>query len=134
VSVLEDDATVLPLITAKWNFADNWRLDVGLTDVATLGYGAKLTWLFNKQFEFGTGVQFHKSRFRLDTADGVGQEQSAAIFIDSTWHALSMFDLNAYLGIAAGGQLRVETSTGKKVAESDYNPAAMLGLNASVKF
>lgn len=134
MSVLEKDATVVPLITAKWNFADNWRLDVGLTDVATMGYGAKLNWLLNKQLEFGLGAQFHKSRFRIDAGNGVGQEESAAIYVDGTWHASPMIDLNAFFGVAAGGQLRVETSTGKKISESDYDSAPLLGVNASFKF
>jgi hypothetical protein len=134
MSVLEDDARVLPLITAKWKYADYWRLDVGLTDVATLGYGAKLNWLFEDNLEFGLGAQFHKSRFRIDAADGVGQEQATTIYIDGTWHASPKIDFNAYVGIAAGGQLRVETSTGKKIADSNYDPAPVLGLNASVKF
>ncbi len=134
MSVLEDDAKVLPLILAKWKFADYWRLDVGLTDVSNLGYGAKLNWLYNEQFEFGLGAQFQNSRFRIERANGVGQDRSTAVYIDGTWHASPLFDLNAYVGIAAGGQLQVDTSTGKKVLETDYNPAPMLGVNATLKF
>ena len=134
VGQIENDTSVLPLITAKWQFADNWRLDVGLADVATAGYGGKLNWLFDKQLEFGLGAQFHKSRFRLQYADGVGQEQAAALYIDSTWHATPNFDVNAFVGIAAGGQLRVDSSNGRELTSSDYDPAGMLGLNASFKF
>ena len=134
MSVLEDDARVLPLITAKWKFADYWRLDVGLTDVATLGYGAKLNWLFETNLEFGLGVQYHDSRFRIDQGNGVGEEQATTMYIDGTWHATPRIDVNAYFGVAAGGQLRVENSSGQKIAESDYDAAPVLGLNASVKF
>jgi hypothetical protein len=134
VGQIEEDAKVLPLITAKWNYADYWRLDVGLTDVATLGYGAKLNWMFDKDVEFGLGAQFHRSRFRIETANDVGQEQATTIYIDGTWHATPKVDLNAYIGIAAGGQLRVDNSSGSKLFESNYDTTPIIGVDASVKF
>lgn len=133
-SVLEDNARVLPLISARWKYADYWRLDVGLTDVATTGYGAKLNWLFEENLTFGLGVQYHDSRFRIDQGNGVGEEQATTIYLDGTWHATPKIDLNAYVGIAVGGQLRVDNSSGKKLGDSNYDPAPILGLSASVKF
>ena len=55
MSQLEDDAKVLPLPSLKWKFDDNWRLDVGLNDVSTLGYGADLSWLFSQEVTFEGG-------------------------------------------------------------------------------
>lgn len=140
VSQIERDAMVLPLITAKWKFADNWRLDVGLTDVATAGYGAQVTWLFSQEWDFGFGIQAHKSRFRIDgdpttgTKDGVAQESSSNIYLNATWHASEKVDLSGFFGIAAGGKLRVDNSSGDKQFQSDYDPAAILGVKASVRF
>ena len=131
---LEEDTKVLPVITARWKFADNWRLDVGMTDVATAGYGAELKWFFSKEVDFGFGAQFHKSRFRIDAADGVGQEEAATLYADTTWHASSHVDLGAFCGLAVGGKLRVDNSTGTKLIQSDYDPAAILGLKAAVRF
>ena len=134
MSQLEDDTRVLPLITAKWKFDDSWRLDVGLTDVATTGYGAKLNWLFSKEVEFGLGAQYHKSRFRIDAANGVGQERSTTLFVDATWHACPPIDLNAFVGLATGGNVEVDNSTGHQLSESDYKAAAIIGARATVRF
>jgi len=134
VGQIEDDNSVVPLITARWKFADNWRLDAGLTDVATYGYGVKVNWLFNKEFEFGFGAQVHKSRFRLATNDGVGQEESGTIYADCTWHWCPNVDFNGFFGIATGGQLRVDDSHGRELRSSEYDPAPVLGVAASVKF
>lgn len=134
MSVIEDNARVLPLITAKWKFADDWRLDVGLTDVSTVGYGAKCVWLFDQDFEFGFGAQFHQSRFRVSKVDGVGQERAATLFADATWHYCPNIDVSGVFGIVAGGELQGDNSSGGEIFKTNYKPAAMIGLNASVKF
>jgi hypothetical protein len=134
VGQIEDDASVLPLITAKWKFADNWRLDVGLSDVATTGYGAKLNWIFDQEFEFGLGAQFHKSRFRIKSNDEVAQEQSATLYVDATWHASPKIDFNGFIGIAAGGKLKVDDSSGNELTDTDYDPAPIIGVRALVRF
>jgi long-subunit fatty acid transport protein len=133
-SQLEEDARVLPLITARWKFADNWRLDAGLTDVTTIGYGVELKYLLDKEFDFGLGVQFHKSRFKIDAGDGYGQEEATTIYADATWHASPHVDLGGFIGLATGGKLRVDNSSGTKIAQSDYDPAAILGVKATLRF
>jgi len=110
-SQIEEDTSVLPLVTAKWKFADDWRLDVGLTDVATFGYGAELKWIFNKEWDFGLGGQYHQSRFRIvgyqayvtvpfrihrRTIDGVGQEEATTIYLSAAWHASPKVDFNGF--------------------------------------
>ena len=133
-SQLEEDARVLPLITARWKFADSWRLDAGLTDVTTIGYGVELKYLLDQEFDFGFGVQFHKSRFKIDAGNGYGQEEAATIYANATWHASPHVDLGGFLGLATGGKLRVDNSSGTKIAQSDYDPAAILGLKATLRF
>lgn len=140
LSQIENDATVLPIITAKWKFADNWLLNVGLTDVATTGYGADVKWLFNQEWDFDFGLQFHKSRFRIDgtaatgTKDGVGQESAGILYASSTWHPNDKLDLTGYVGLAGGGKLRVDNSSGDKQFQSDYDTAAVIGAKASIRF
>ena len=38
------------------------------------------------------------------------------------------------IGVAAGGEIRVENSRGHKITESDYDPAVLVGLGATFKF
>ena len=147
-SQLEDNAAVLPILLAKWQFADNWRLDLGMTDVATTGYGADVKWLFSQEWEFGIGLQVHKNKFRIEgnqndtstlwnganTKNGVATEQAATIYLDSTWHASEKVDFGAFAGVASGGKLKLADSSGNNEVKEDYKAAAILGLKASVRF
>jgi long-subunit fatty acid transport protein len=73
-SRLEENAWVLPLFTARWKFADNWRLDAGLTDLSRIGYGIELKYLMDEEFDFGYGLQFHRSRFKINGSKALGPE------------------------------------------------------------
>jgi hypothetical protein len=138
MSVLEDSARVLPIITAKWKFADNWVLDAGLTDVATAGYGVDVKWLFDKEWDFSLGAQFHQSRFRIDGAgpvqNGIATEEATQLLAGATWHASEKVDLMAFAGVAVGGKLKIADSQGDHEQEADYKTAGILGLKASFKF
>lgn len=146
-SQLEENAAILPILLAKWQFADNWRLDLGMTDVATSGYGADVVWLFSPEWEFGLGAQVHKNSFRIEgnqndqlgnstsnSKNGIATEQAATIYLDSTWHASDKVDFGAFVGVAAGGKLKLADSSGNREQKEDYKAAAILGLKASLRF
>jgi hypothetical protein len=137
---IEKQTRYLPLITAKWKFADNWLLNVGLSDVATAGYGAEVKWLFSKDWDFGFGLQAHQSRFRIagsqatGTREGVAQESSSILYASATWHLNESFDVSGYLGVAGGGKIQVDNSSGDEKFKSDYKSAGVLGVKASLRF
>ena len=111
---------LVPLFTVKWQFADDWRLDAGLTDVATTGYGAEVKWLFSDTWDFGFGLQYHKARFRIASPDGsggegAGQEKAATLYADATWHATPKVDVDGFVGFAAGGNLAAYNNARDKV-------------------
>jgi hypothetical protein len=131
---LEDNTLVMPIFTLDWNFADEWRLKVGFTDLATAGYGAELLWDFHPQWQLAFGGAFHKSRFRLETDDGIGQEKSFTLSAAATWSPNKTFSGTAFVGLATGGQLRLEDSGGDEISDSDYDAAPILGLKAALRF
>ncbi len=142
-SQLGKSTSLLPLITAKWQFADDWRLDVGLTDVATMGYGAEVKWHANDAWDFGFGIQYHRSRFAIarpsgtpagQVGDGVGQEKAATLYADAIWHAAPQVDLDGFVGLAAGGNVAAYDNHRDKIWGYNYNPAAILGVKCSVRF
>jgi hypothetical protein len=134
-SQIEDHTLFVPIITAKWKFADYWRLDAGLTDVATAGYGVEVKWLFSDAWDFGFGLQTHKNRFRTGTyGEGVGQEKSSTIYADATWHASPKVDVNGFVGMTSGGDLSAYNDSGNKIYGHKYDSAAILGLKGSFKF
>lgn len=142
MSQLEESARVLPLITAKWQFDDNWVLSAGLADIATAGYGVDLKWLFSKEWDFSLGAQFHQSRFRINgndsgpinTQNGIATEEATTIYVASTWHASEKVDLGAFAGVATGGKLKFANSSGDHEQKTDYKTAAILGVQASLHF
>jgi len=135
---LEDNALVLPIVTVNWKFADDWRLKVGFTDLATAGYGIDAVWDCAPDWQLTFGGAFHKSRFRIEgsgpTADGIGQEKSFTLSAAATWVPNKTFCATAFVGLATGGKLRVEDSSGNELSESDYDTAPIFGVNAKVKF
>ena len=146
---IADHALVVPLITARWKFADDWLLTAGLTDVATTGYGIETKWLFNEAWDFDFGLQYHKSRFRinsaqanqfapnpglLSTANGVGQEKASLLYASATWHACPQADVTGYIGLAVGGDIKVENNSGDQLAGHKYDTTPVIGVKASVRF
>jgi hypothetical protein len=137
-SQIKDDTTALPLITGKWQFLPDWRLDVGLTDVANLGYGVEAKWFLMNELDLSFGGQYHRSRFRIDgegaSSNGVGQESAMTIYADAAWHLTPHCDVGGFFGVAVGGKLRVEDHGGHELAELDYKAAPILGVKASLRF
>jgi hypothetical protein len=141
---LENNATVLPILSVDWRFADQWKLKVGLTDIGTTGYGAEVMYDLNQDWSFAFGLQHHKSRFRIEgnsavgTQNGIGQEEASNLYLSTTWHASPYADLVGYFGVTAGGNLRAENEHGTQSAtignSSDYDTAAILGVKAVVRF
>ncbi len=139
-SQIEDDARVLPFITADWQFADNWNLRLGFSEVAANGgYGLEVMCHLNEQWKVGGGLQFRQKRFRLGdngtlADDGVGQDKSGAVYGKVVWEPCPQGSLELIAGIAAAGEVRIEDSGGHKLGESDYDPSAVIGVRATFRF
>lgn len=132
------DPRVLPILTAKWNFATDWKLTAGFTDLATTGYGIEVAWDCCPHWNLALGGQFHDARFRIAgsgaTANGVGEEQSFVLGTALTWKPERWFSASAFAALAAGGTLRIDASNGTQLQSSKYDPTAILGLKAGVRF
>ena len=135
-SQLEDNALATPLITVDWKFADQWRLKVGFLELSTIGYAASVAWIPNQKWEFEFGAQFHRSRFRIEgngvSSNGVGQEEAAILFTTATCHLTRAADLIGFVGLATGGNLQLDNSSGNKINDSNYNPAPLIGIRLNL--
>jgi hypothetical protein len=138
VGQIENSSRVLPLLTAKWAFADNWRLTVGFLDVATAGYGCEVAWDVAPKWQLAAGGQYHQARFRLDksnsTSEGVAQESSGTWYVRATCKAAEHVWLSAYAGVVTGGSLRLETQTGRKIFDNNYDTTGIAGGTVTVRF
>lgn len=138
VSQIEDDPLAVPLITAHWKFAEEWSLQAGFFDVATRGFGAQVNWDFTENWRASLGLAIHKSRFRLDDTggsnDGVGEESAATVFGKIGYSITPKITAEGFIGVAAGGELRIEDDDGDRVRKEDYDSAAILGVRAGFRF
>jgi hypothetical protein len=101
-------------------------------------------WLFSKEVEFTFGATVHRSRFRIDgetawtpradTKDGVGQESGATFYADAMWHPCPDIDLDGFVGIAAGGKIRVDNANGDKLVDTTYKAAPVIGARVAFRF
>jgi hypothetical protein len=135
MSQIKDHTAFVPLITAKWKFADDWMLVAGLSDIATSGYGIEAKWLYNEAWSFGFGAQYHKSRFRIAQANnGVGQEKAAMLYASATWHADPKVDVVGFAGVAVGGMINIYDNAGNELSDTKYDPAPVLGVKGVMRF
>ena len=141
-SVVEDDPTAFVFPTLHWMFADDWNLQLGYAALGSGGgLGAELSYILNTQWRLSLGAQYQKRRFLVDDKgdatifhDGVGQDTSVPVFIKAAWKATPKLDVEGYVGVTAGGELRAENSRGDRIFEEDYDPSAQIGLQAVMRF
>jgi hypothetical protein len=138
-STLEDSASLIPLPTVDWRFADHWKLHFGVVSAAAYpGVGPEISYL-DEHWQFGFGGSYQTRRYRLDsrsgpTNKGIGQEQSFPVYARAAYAPNKNVSFGAMAGVALGGQIRSGTSGGNKVFKEDYKAAPIVGLNAAFQF
>ena len=135
---IAENARVLPILTANWRFAEDWKATLGFTDLATSGYGADVAWSFCEDGQLTLGGQAHKSHFRINgngpTENGVGQESSFTLTVAATWAPSKSFSATAFAGLAIGGKIELDTSNGTQLRNDSYHTAPIIGAKATIQF
>ncbi len=135
LSQIEDDALVAPIPVIRWKFAEQWLLRTGVSQLGSLsGLGGEVAWQAVKNLELAAGAQFQRERFRLDRNDRVAQETSVPLYGKVSWWMFPQGRLEVFAGIAAGGELRLETKNGDKIREEDYDETANIGVRIDITF
>lgn len=136
----EHSTLFLPIITLNWKFADDWRLKVGFTDLATGGYGADVLWDFHPQWQADFGLALHKNRFRIEgngangSTDGVGQESGGTLTAALNWMPCKEFTGTGFVGATVGGKVRTDNSSGIELNDTKYKTTGIIGLKATFNF
>ncbi len=138
-SKLNDSPFLLPFITANWQFADPWSLRVGFQEVAgNGGFGGEVTYDFKNNWMVGAGVQVEQKRFRLKDngpePGGVAQDRNVPIYAKVTWQAHEKVAVELIGGVVVGGNIRLEDNGGHRWGDIDYDPSAVIGLRAILRF
>jgi len=132
---IEDDALIAPIPVINWKFAEDWMLRTGISNLGSQnGLGAEISWQWTPNLQVAGGAQFQRRRFRLNTNDQVGQETRIPIYGKLSLAMKPQAKLELFAGVAAGGELRLETKTGKKIREKDYDATGMVGVQLKLVF
>jgi hypothetical protein len=137
IGQIEENALVAPIITVNWKFAEQWALKLGMTDLATAGYGITVAYDLNPEWELSFAGQYHKSRFRIEALNnGIGQEKAFTMTVNATWkpEKVKAFSATAFAGIAAGGEVAVYTANATQLRKDKYDAAPIVGAKAVFTF
>jgi hypothetical protein len=139
ISQIEDDVTVAPSVGVVWLPAEHWTVRVGAVPASGgSSAAAEVSYRFADPVEVALGVLYHQRRFRLDDSgvapDGVGEDNNLPVRVRVGWNFTPQLALNFLAGAVFGGEVRLEDEDGNRIAKSDYDPAAYLGLRLVGRF
>lgn len=131
-SRLEDDAYVIPVPVIHWQINERWSLETGEEANLRLAYAPSDRW------SFGAEVAWERREFRLDDQgplpSGVAEERSIPLGVFARFTPNANIVLDARVGSTFGGELKLNSAAGVRVAKDDIDPAIFAGLNFIVRF
>jgi hypothetical protein len=133
-----EKTSAFPFLVVDWRLGDRWRLVNPLASGPTGPAGLELEYRFDGGWMASVGGAYRVLRFRLsDTglvSNGVGQESGVPVFLRLTRNFTDQMALHFYGGVVAGGELRVENSSGDMVRQENFDPAPIVGLSFVGRF
>ncbi len=136
-SEIEDDVEFFPILVIDWKITDRLRFETGRGLGASRGPGLLLSYEVTEDWDVSVGFRRERQRFRLSssgaTPGGVGEDSSFPVLAGVTW-GKPWANVSLLVGVELGGELRIEDASGRRLAKSDYDPAAFVGLSARVMF
>lgn len=133
-----DKTRVFPLLIVNWQIDDNWRVSNPFQAGPAGGAGLELVRALGPQWELAAGASYRDYRFRLRTdgpaPEGIGRNQGVPVFARLTRQLGRQGHIDLYAGAVAAGKLRVLAATGATLSSSNYHPAPLLALSATLNF
>lgn len=133
-----EETSVFPFPIVNWRFSKHWRLINPIAAGPSGPAGLELDYLFDNGWTMGVGAAYRRTRFRLDetgpTPNGVGEISGLPIFLRVSNTFAKMYTLNLYAGAVAGGQIKVEDSSGNELQKEDFDLAPLIGFNITARF
>ncbi len=131
-SQIEDDEETFPIVALDWQIHPTLRFSTSGSWVQ--GGEAALVWEPNEALALLTSAGYERNRFRLDDngttldTDGVGEVRSVPVEVGLRlrFPGGARFDVRA--GFGFDGRLRVETRSGNRLYDEDFDPAPRVGV------
>jgi hypothetical protein len=137
-SQLEDSVSVFPILIVDWKITDRLSLETGRGLGATQGPGLALGYRLSDTWSFGLGGRYESLRFRLDdkgpAPNGVGEDRSIPLYVSATYSRGRDLRISAVAGMEINGELRLEDSSGRRLARDDYGSTPFLGATFDIRF
>jgi len=131
-------SSVFPIILMDWKITDHIRLSTGRGLAASQGPGLSLDYSLAKNWTIGLTGRYEKTRFALEsdraTRGAIGEDRSVPLLLTMGYSPWPMTQFSAVAGVEFAGKLTLEDSTGRTVASSDLEKAAVIGLVFSARF
>jgi hypothetical protein len=129
---------VFPIVIVNWQINDKLTLSNPLEAGPTGGPGVELTYEISEPWDFGVGVAFRDTRFRLrrdgPTPNGIGQDKGVPVFAHLAFSPSQALTIDFYAGAIVDGNMRVLDSNGATLSSSDYKTQPVLGIRAAYAF
>jgi hypothetical protein len=136
-SNIDDNIDVTPILVIDWKITDTLSLTTGRGIGATRGPGLSLKWTPLERWSFRLSGRREKTSFRLDdngaVPSGIGTDKSIPLAISASYKPTKAIELHLFGGADFDGNLQLENSDGKQLADSDYDTAPFVGMLITVK-
>ena len=135
---IEDGTAFFPFLAINWKITNTLSLRTGSGLAATLDPGLTLAWRPERQWELAVTGRRNRIRFRLDNSGlapgGVGENRSFDIVGSIGYEISRGTSLSLFGGLSLRGELRLEDTNGVGISDTDYDPAAMMGVTFKARF
>jgi hypothetical protein len=133
-----DKTRAFPLLIVNWQIDANWRVSNPFQAGPAGGAGLELVRALGPQWELAAGASVRDYRFRLradgPAPEGIGRNQGVPVFARLTRQLGQQGRIDLYAGAVSAGKLRVLDAAGVTLSSSNYRPAPLLALSATLHF
>jgi len=131
-------SNAFPILVIDWKITDKLSLSTGRGLAASRGPGLTLNYRLAKNWKAGLSGRYERTRFALSndnpSAGHVGEDRSLPLVFSLDYTPWPMTTITAMLGAEFGGSLRLEDKNERRIAESDFDTAPIIGLSFSSRF
>jgi hypothetical protein len=141
VSQIENDPIFVPIPVVHWNFAEEWEVSTIRRPPASPFVGVDVAWEpAGSNADVAVGLGWQQRRFRLasssdpTTSEGVGLDQSWAIFASVGYDVARTFRVDFIAGCTFSESLELQDSNGGNRRDASVDPNALLGVFGTISF
>jgi hypothetical protein len=133
-----NETTVFPYLVVDWPLSERVKLTNPAAAGPTGPAGLELRYRADGGWDLGVGGAWRSTRFRLSetgrVANGVGEERGLPLFLRASREFAPGAAFNLYAGAIVAGSLRLEDSSGARLATDDFGVAPFVGASLGLRY